>query len=712
MPRAFHLAVGVDRLATLTFDLPSRKVNLLDHDCLEELDRLVADLALRREIGCLVLCSSKPGSFVAGADLATIAEVVDPVEAEAGSRFGHRIFSAWESLPFPTIAAIEGTCLGGGTDLALASTYRVVADREDLRIGMPEVELGLVPGWGGCVRLPRLVGLSAALDLILSAQPIDARRSLRLGLADAVLPAATFATEVRRFAAAVADRPRPRARRSGPLTLLLEGNRIGRALLIEQARRRVLRETRGHEPAPLRALAVIRTGLDRGRAAGFDAEARAIGELATSAVAKNLLHLFRLREARRRALSTPDAPSIDHVAVIGAGTLGAGLARLVVDRAAVPVRLRDSRPEALGAAMGQAAARFRRQVDGQEISPPELSRRLALLRPTTDASGLARADLAIEAGSDELASKQRLVAELDAQVPPTALLATTTSSLSVAAIGAGLPGRQRLVGLHFLPPVDRGGLVEVVAASSTAESTIEATARFVARLGKTPIVVTDSPGFLVHRLLGFYSAEALWLLDEGAPIEAIDGAMHDWGMPMGPLRLADEGGLETLARMTHLLREAFPDRFFVPAWLDRIPDNGRLGVHSGRGLYQHETGREPRPDPSVYDLIGVVPGTRPMDRSRLLERMLLPLVNEAARCLEEGVVGSAGDLDLALILGSGFPPFSGGLARWADEQGLDALVERLRALAGAHGPRFEPSAALLELAARGGFHAEPSRPAV
>ncbi len=706
MPRAFHLEAGPDRLATLTFDLPGKKVNVFTRAALEELDEVVSDLALRRDIGCLILVSGKPGTFIAGADVEEIARVSDPVEAEAGSRFGHRLFGAWETLPFPTVAAIQGTCLGGGTELALASTWILLADRPELRIGLPEIKLGIVPGWGGCVRLPRRIGLLDALDIVLGGRAIDAVRAHRLGLGDALLPDAIFLHEVRRFAASVADRPRPRRRRPGGLrAILLEGNRLGRALVFDQARKKALAETRGHYPAPLRALEVIRTGLDRGAAAGLDAEARAIGELATSSQSKNLVHVFRLMEANKRDAAAVEARPVRQVGVLGAGVMGGGIAHLVADRAGLPVRLKDLQGAALATALRHAAGLFGKQLSRRRISAPEMRRRLALLRPTLDFSGFARADLVIEAVVEDLEIKQRLFAEAAAHVPSAAVLATNTSSLSVEAIGALTPGRERVVGLHFFHPVDKMPLVEVVAGSSTSQATVESAVRFAQRLGKTPVVVADGPGFLVNRLLAFYSAEAMWLLDEGHRIEEIDQAMRAWGMPMGPLRLGDEVGLDVSAKVAHTLREAFPDRLFFPAWLDRLPAAGRLGAKSGRGFYRYEGQREAVPDPAVYDLLGLAPRRDHADRAALAERMVLPMVNEAARCLNERLVTSAGDLDLAMILGTGFPPFRGGLCRWADSCGPGGVVERLQALAGAHGPRFEPSAALLETAARGGFFA-------
>ena len=300
MAQAFHLEVGEDHLATLTFDLPDRRANIFTREALAELDQLLVELAGRSDIGCLVLLSAKPGMFIAGADVAEIAGVTDPEQAESGSRYGHRLFAAWESLPFPTVSAVSGTCLGGGTELSLASSFIVLSDRPDLRIGLPEVKLGIVPGWGGCVRLPRRIGLVAALDIILAGKAVSGRQALRIGLADALFPEAGFLHHVRDFARGkIGRRHRARKPPGGLKRLLLEGP-LGRGFILDQARKKTVSATRGRYPAPLAAIEVVRAGLEKGAAAGFDAEARAVRELATAPTGKNLMHLFGLREGGKK----------------------------------------------------------------------------------------------------------------------------------------------------------------------------------------------------------------------------------------------------------------------------------------------------------------------------------------------------------------------------------------------------------------------------
>jgi len=707
MGQAFHLEVGQDRLATLTFDLPGKRVNIFTAEVFTELAERIGELAGRTDIGCLVLLSGKEGTFIAGADVAGIAAVTDPKLATEASRRGQEIFAAWEALPFPTVAAIRGTCVGGGTELALASTFRVASDRDAVGIGLPEVRLGILPGWGGSTRLPRLIGLAAALDLILTGKNVRARKALKLGLVDALVPDASFAHQVREFALARLDRRRAETRAGGFQAWLLEGNPLGRKIVFDQARKKTLAQTRGHYPAPLRAIEVVRVGLEQGREAGFAAEARTVGGLATSAVSKNLVHVFQLMEGVKKAEARPpgEARRIEQAAVLGAGVMGGGIAQLIAEKADIPVRMKDIHHQALASGMEHAGGLLRKLVERRRLSRPEMQRKLALLRPSLDYGGFARADLVIEAVVEKLSVKQAVFAEVATQVPAGTVLASNTSSLSIDLIGAKTPDPSRVVGMHFFNPVDKMPLVEVIVGEKTSPEAVATVWDFTRRLGKTPVLVQDGPGFLVNRLLMFYSVEALWLLDEGHRIEDLDRAMEDWGMPMGPFALTDEVGIDVAVKVAHILHEAFAGRLPLPPWLDTFAeDPKRLGAKTRSGFYLYEGRKRTRPDPEACRLLGLSPRIEDPDPAVLADRMVLPMVNEVARCLAEGVVASAGDADLAMILGTGFPPFRGGLCRWADSQGVGALIDVLERLAGTVGERYRPSDALRQVAEAGGFY--------
>lgn len=703
----FHLDVGSDGLATLVFDAPDKKVNVFTRQAFAELERLIEELAARDDVGALVLLSGKEGNFIAGADVEEIAGVTDPAEAEAGSRLGHRLFSAWEALPFPTVAAIRGTCLGGGLELSLASTWRVASDGKGTRLGLPEVRLGILPGWGGSTRLPRLIGIAQALDLILTGKTVDGRKALRLGLTDALLPEARFLDAVRAFALERRNGRRKGQKGLGWKEILLERNPLGRKVLFDQARKTTLRKTRGHYPAPLRAVEVVRVGIEDGRQAGFEAEARAVGELATSRIAKNLIHVFHLSEAARRSrgMAGGTPREVRAAAVLGAGVMGGGIAQLIAAEADLPVRMKDVRDEALASGMAHAGQLFAKQVERRRLSAAESRRKMALLSPTLDWSGFGAADLVIEAVVEKMEVKQEVFAELARHTPEGAVLASNTSSLSVGGIGARTPHPERVVGMHFFNPADKMPLVEVIVPEGADPAAVNTVFDFARKLGKTPVVVQDAPGFLVNRLLMFYSLEALWLLDEGFRVEDLDRAMTEWGMPVGPMELTDDVGIDVAGKVAHILHEAFPDRLPLPSWLDKLPEEGRLGKKSGKGIYRYEKGERKGPDPAVYGHLGVTPRVVNADPGIVADRMVLPMVNEAARCLEEKVVAGAAELDLAMIFGTGFPPFRGGLCRFADQQGLPSIVTTLERLAGTVGARYTPSDALRKTAEAGGFYA-------
>ncbi|HSS75259.1 MAG TPA: 3-hydroxyacyl-CoA dehydrogenase NAD-binding domain-containing protein [Thermoanaerobaculia bacterium] len=707
MTSNFHLEAGADGLATLTFDSPEKKLNVFTRTALQELERVLEELAGRQDIGCLILLSGKPAGFIAGADVEEIARVTDPVEAEAGSRVGHRLFAAWEALPFPTVAAIRGVCLGGGLEISLASTFRVASDRADTKLGLPEVQLGILPGWGGSTRLPRLIGIADALDLILTGRTVDGRKALKLGLIDALLPDARFLDGVRDFALAHAGSKRRDEAGIDFKELLLEKNPVGRKILFDQARKKTLEQSRGHYPAPLRAIEVVRVGIEHGVKAGFDAEARAVAELAISKISKNLLHVFHLTENAKKSNGLPGAEprKVSSTAVLGAGVMGGGIAQLIADKTNLPVRMKDVNGQALATGMMHAAELWNKQVKRRRLSAPEAKRKMALLLPTLDFSGFARADLVIEAIVENLGVKQEVFAETAKHVRADAVLASNTSSLSIAGIGAKTPERARVVGMHFFNPVGKMPLVEVIAPEGADPVAVNTVFAYTRKLGKTPILVSDTPGFLVNRLLMFYSTEALWLLDEGYKIEDLDRAMADWGMPVGPITLTDEVGIDVATKVAHILHDAFSERLPVPAWLDKVPQSGRLGTKNGKGFYLYEGKERKGPDPSVYTLLGLHPKVEQPDAGLIADRMVLPMVNEAARCLGEKVAKSAADVDLALIFGTGFPPFRGGLCRWADQEGLGTIVATLERLESAVGDRFKPSDELRRTAEAGGFYA-------
>jgi 3-hydroxyacyl-CoA dehydrogenase/enoyl-CoA hydratase/3-hydroxybutyryl-CoA epimerase len=720
-PEAFRLEWGPPGIAVLLLDHPPGRVNLLTSAVLAELARHIAALGTEPGLRGLVLGSGKPGHFLAGADVQEIRAVRDANEGQDKASQGQILFQRIAELPIATCAAIDGACLGGGLELALACRYRMASDSPRTSLGLPEVRLGILPAFGGTTRLPRLLGLAPALDLLLTGRSIDARRARRLGLVDDVLPKENFRTRVvRQFAewakreeeARAAGRTLDAARvsgrgvPSGVQRALTERLPPVRNAIFSEAEKRVRAETKGHYPAPLRILDVVRRSLGRTVAEGLAVEAQAAGELLASPVTRNLTGLFFLVEGAKKEPATPRALEVRAAGVLGAGVMGGGIAALLA-RHGTRVRLKDVDHAAVGRGLATAHALYQREVSRGRIPARELRDRMTRISGTVDYSGFGRLDLVVEAVVENLEVKRGVLAEVERLVPPDAVLATNTSSLRIEALAEGLVRPQALVGMHFFNPVHRMPLVEVVVGKDTGEAARDTAVAYARALGKTPVVVRSSPGFLVNRILMPYLMEALHLFERGVPVEPLDKALEDFGMPLGPLALVDEVGLDVAHRVSEVLAEAFPDRGRPPRVLRPMLDAGRLGRKNGFGFYRYTDGVR-RPDPAVSSLV-----TRPSRATAQAGpeawalRLVLAMVNEAARCLEEGVVGSPQEVDLAMVLGTGFPGFRGGLLRYADERGAGFVANQLQALAGKEGPRFEPAGLVRELAAsRGRFRSD------
>jgi 3-hydroxyacyl-CoA dehydrogenase / enoyl-CoA hydratase / 3-hydroxybutyryl-CoA epimerase len=672
----------------IVVDRPTDSVNAIDPPLIAALGRAIADAREARPRG-LVIASAKPDQFVAGADLTMLASWPSAAEISQASREIQRIFNDLAALPFPTVAAINGSALGGGYELALACDWRVAADAPSVRIGLPEVSLGLLPGAGGTQRLPRLVGLPRALDQILNARRSNARRALRAGLVDEVVHPAALER-------AAIDRARgagKRTVRGGASLLDRAATHVAplRAYAARRARDGVIAETKGHYPAPLKALEAILTGLSDGMAAGLEAEARLFGELATSEVSRNLIALFLLGLAQRRAAydGLPRGVAPADIAIVGAGLMGSGIAQAAAIGGAT-VRMRDVDTKAVARGLETVRKLTTDAARKRVIERRESARVISRVTGTTDYSGFRRADLVIEAVFEDIAVKRNVVKELEDVMRDDAVIATNTSALPIAEIARNAMHPERIVGMHFFSPVHRMPLVEVVRPE---RADPRALARVVAEaqaMGKTAIVVRDTPGFYTTRVLGFMLAEAMLLLEEGARIEDVDRAMVAFGWPIGPLALTDEVGL-VVARHVGETVAAARGITNAPSAVQRLTDAGMQGKRGGRGFYRYE-GKKRIPNADVYALIGLTPGAQ-WHGAESARRLTLLFVNEAARCLDEEVLRSPAEGDLGAVMGLGFPPFLGGPFRWADTEGA-VLRDDLKRLAERHGERYLPAASL------------------
>ena len=707
MPRsAFALEIEEGGLGVLTFDLPGEKVNKFSREVLTELSGLVGRLEKEPRVRALVVESGKPDIFIAGADVKEFTRTKRE-EAREGVAVVQALFERVARLPYPVVAAINGVCLGGGTELALACDWRVMSDARKAQVGLPEVRLGIFPAWGGCTRLPKLVGLQSALDLILTGKSLDAKRAKRIGLVDEAVPAAIFDEWARAFAREQIGQVKPPRSMRKPLGIaekLLEATPLGRRIVFGKAREGVIKQTGGRYPAPLAALAVIEEGYGKPVEAGFAAEASHIGNIFGGDVQKNLLALFFLTEDVKKETGVDDPSvkprAVERVGVLGAGVMGGGIAQLAADKD-LPARMKDIDPKALGHGYAAAAAVFQEQVAKRRLAPRDMAKKMGLLSGTLDYSGFARCEVTIEAVVEKLAVKRAVLKEWEAAVPKTAIFASNTSTLPISEIASGAAVPSRVVGMHFFNPVHRMPLVELIRGRETSDETVATIFALAKTFGKTPVVVRDAPGFLVNRILGPYLSEAVRLVLEGCRIEDVDRALTDFGMPVGPLALLDDVGLDVAAKAGEVMQAAFPARMRMSGE-EALAAAGRLGRKNGKGFYEYEGGKRRGPAPQAYELLEVrTPETSSLPAEVIEARCVLPMVNEAAHCLEDRIVRDASKLDLAMIFGTGFPPFRGGLLRYADSLGLDRVFARLDDLAERLGPRFAPADLIQSLANSG-----------
>lgn len=693
-----------DGIAVVVFDTAGEKVNVVSESFLgelkAELERAGADPAVRG----IVLGSAKPDCFLAGADLKAMRALqTDPAagtRGEAVSRMGHAFMNWLEAFPKPVVAAVGGVCLGGGTELVLACRYRVASDADSTRIGLPEVKLGILPGWGGTVRCPELVGVPAALDLMMTGKELDGRRAARIGLVDDVAPAAVLHRAAAVFLARTLKdggarvAARRRAIRGLVGRWLVDAFPPGRVLVCAMARRQARARTDGVYPSPLRIADLVSAQALGGRAAAFDREAKALGELISGPVARNLLGLFFLTQDAKSAGPKAAPRPVRRVGVVGGGLMGSGIATVFANRL-LPVRLKDVGVAEAAKSVKSAADHFREQMKRRRLTPLAARDRLDAVSGGATWEGFGTADLVVEAVPEMLDLKRKVFADLEAVVRPDAVLASNTSTLPIGQIAAGLAHPERVAGMHFFFPAVRMPLVEVIPHAGTDPAVTAAVLDVARRCGKTAILVKDAPGFLVNRILLPYMAEAYFLLTEGNSVAAVDGAALAYGMPMGPIRLAGEVGLAVAHKAGQVIFDAFQDRLEAPPLEEAMTKTP--GLYAVRG-------REKLPNAPAIEALARAQGrpVRPASPAEIQDRLILSMVNEAAWCLADGIVESPGLLDLSLILGIGFPPHRGGLLRDADRRGAGEIAGRLEELAGRCGRRFAPAPMLGSLAGSGG----------
>lgn len=707
MAEPFRLDI-TDGVATVTFDLPGEKVNILRPEVVRYFEKILEEIEGKASgLRGVIIVSGKEQNFIAGADIDVIASVKSPEEGRKLAEQGQRVFDRLEALPLPVVAAIHGACLGGGLELALACTWRAASVSSRTFLGLPETRLGILPGFGGTQRLPALVGLGESLAMITSGARVFPKRALRIGLVDEV----TVREHLLDAAMALLARGPRRKEGRGPRSLsdrlrglLFESNRYGRKILFDRARKEVHKRVGGHYPAPLAAVDAVEEGRTHGMWRGLEREAVLLGELAVTPVCKNLIHVFRVREKAARVDRLP-AGRIARIAVIGAGVMGGGIAALAAEKG-VRTRIVDLSPRALGGALRAVEEEVGKKQARGILPDAESSWVTARISYDTEMRGLGGIDLVVEAVAERMDVKKSVLAEVAAALPDDALIVSNTSSLSITEMAEATGNPGRVAGLHFFNPVDRMALVEVVRGEKTSDSTTAEVRAFAGRLGKIPIVVRDRPGFLVNRLLLPYLIEGVRLLEEGVALERIDRELEEFGMPLGPFALLDMVGIDIASHAAANLRTGLGDRFQPSGLLTVMVEAQRLGKKTGRGFYFYGSRGERRRDSGLERFLSIGAGEEALLPSAdIVDRLLLSMVNEASLCLEEGVVESPETVDAGMILGAGFPPFTGGLLRYADSRGLPEIAGRLEGLAATTGAGFAPSRMIKDLVKAGrGFY--------
>ncbi|MCR9773933.1 fatty acid oxidation complex subunit alpha FadJ [Vibrio harveyi] len=695
--KAFSLKIDEQNIAWLAIDVPNEKMNTLQAAFADEMKEIFAQLKDTSGVKGVIIHSLKPDNFVAGADVRMLEACTTASEAEALAKQGQELFQQLSDLPYPVVAAIHGPCLGGGLELALACDYRVCTDSDKTRLGLPEVQLGLLPGSGGTQRLPRLIGLLPSLDLILTGKQLRAKKAKKLGVVDACVPETILLDVAKQLIEKGKNKGK---KKQSTKEKLMSGSGLGRKFVFEQAAKKTNEKTRGNYPATVAILEVIQHGLEKGFAQGQELEAKRFGELVMSSESKALRSIFfATTEMKKENGAEAEPAAVNRVGVLGGGLMGAGISHVSVAKAKVPVRIKDVSNDGVLNALNYNYKLFEKQRKRRIISKAGLQSKMLQLSGGVDFTSFNHIDVVIEAVFEDLDLKQAMVADIEANAKPETIFATNTSSLPIHKIAEKAERPENIVGLHYFSPVEKMPLVEVIPHETTSEETISTVVALAKKQGKTPIVVKDKAGFYVNRILAPYMNEAAHILLANEPIEQLDGALLDFGFPVGPITLLDEVGVDIGAKIMPILVNELGERFKGPDVFDTLLNDGRKGRKSGKGFYTYK-GKKKEVDKSVYKLLNLTPESKLSDNDIAL-RCVLPMLSEAVRCLDDGIIRSPRDGDIGAIFGIGFPPFLGGPFRYMDQFGLKELVEKMNEFASKYGDRYAPCDGLLTRAGEG-----------
>ena len=719
----FRFEIDEHGVATALIDVQGEKVNALSRKLSDDLIKVMERVESDTTIKALVIGSAKE-SFVVGADINMLLEFSSAADATRGAREGQQAFARLEKIHTewgkPVVAAIHGQALGGGLELALACSMRIISSSPKSMVGFPEVQLGLFPGAGGTQRAPRLIGIANALDLILTGRNVRPKKALKLGLVDEVVPPPILLDiarqRARQAAQGLLNVPKVGFARFKELAqeltnpnalqqMALEENPVGLHVLFKKAREALLKKTRGNYPGPEKALEVIRIGIQEGIEAGYAAEADRFGQLCVTPQARALMSIFFGMQDLKKDKGVDDQSveprKVNKVAMLGGGLMGGGIAAVTLTKAKIPVRIKEIDAQGIGRGMKYVQTLLDKDVRRKKRSWQESQQLMSLLTGTADMSGIGDAEVVIEAVFEDLGLKHKMLRAVEEVGGSDIIFASNTSAIPITKIAEASKHPETVIGMHYFSPVEKMPLLEIIVTDKTADWVTATCVELGKKQGKTVIVVRDGTGFYTSRILSPYMLEGFWILSEGASIEDVDNAMMDWGYPVGPAVLADEVGIDVGAKVMKTMAAEFGKRMETPGSIDALIKDNRLGRKNERGFYLYEDGEKKGPDASVYALFGQDKHRKSFPKADIQRRIGLQMVNEAARCLEEGILRSARDGDIGAIFGLGFPPFRGGPFSYIDHVGASEINRRLEQLAERYGPRFAPADIIGEYAKAG-----------
>lgn len=654
-----------------------KSLTVLTEASLEELSKALDAVELDRKAKGLVIHSVKPGVFLAGMDVEVIKALNSEMDATNGCERGQALFNRIEDLKCPSLALVDGPCLGGGLELALSCKKIICSDNNATKLGLPEVMLGVLPGFGGTYRLPKKIGLTASLDLLLTGKQLDSRKAKKLGLVEFVMPKERLLALASEYLFKKDDSKKTSLSES--LAEAASDNFIARKVIFQKAREKVLSSTKGFYPAPLKILDHLESSYGKKRSSYLASEAKAFGELSQTSQSKSLQHIFFLQDNAKKLPLVDDLKKVETAAVLGAGVMGGGIAWLLAS-SGQKLFMKDISVDGLNLGLKQASSVFSKAVARKKMTQDEFERSQRSIQPTLTYDGFRQVDLVVEAIVENMKVKKTVLSEVEKEVPLDCLITTNTSSLSVSEMSQALEHPERFAGLHFFNPVNKMPLVEIVRHDKVSEKTLHSLYQWALKAKKTPVIVGDCPGFLVNRILAPFLNETAYLLEEGVSIKDIDKAVLNFGMPMGACRLMDEIGLDVCMHVGEVMEKGLGGRLKANSLSHKAVAEGLLGKKVSKGFYLYdESEKETEINPAMEKYF---PEDKiQMDETNIQMRLFLPMINEAANILEERIVEDAATVDLALIFGIGFPPFKGGLLRYADSQGLDKIATAINRFA-------------------------------